>query len=225
VYGLAAGGSSGTVGVLRVNNPAAGSSNSLSAAAAEAAADADDSASAWLDDPHVSQLVGYGYPADHAMAALQACGGSLLRALHSLQQQLLAGSSSTEQSEQADVAYAAAAEAGAGVPEAWCDEVEVLSAIYGDELDSSSPGLMSLAVEGGEQVRGRQQVAAQQAAYLPVKWPASRKGHSSFHKVMSCLAGGTCATVGGNSAACPFRQHACLQDQHTCCCGRCALRG
>jgi hypothetical protein len=142
------------VGVLRVNNPAAGgSSNSLSSAAADAAADADDSASAWLDDPHVSQLVGYGYPADHAMAALHSCGGSLLRALHSLQQQLLAGSSSTtQQPEQEDVVYAAA-EAGGGVSEAWCDEVEVLSAIYGDELDSSSMGLMSLAVDGGDQVR------------------------------------------------------------------------
>jgi hypothetical protein len=163
VYGCAAGGSSGTVGVLRVNNPAAaGSSNSLSAAAADVAADADGSGSAWLDDPHVSQLVVYGYPADHAMAALQSCGGSLLRALHSLQQQLLAGSSSTQQPEQGDVVYAAA-EAGGGVSEAWCDEVEVLSAIYGDELDSSSSGLMSLAVDGGEQV-GRSSVAAQQAA-------------------------------------------------------------
>jgi hypothetical protein len=142
--------------VLRVNNPgAAGSSGSLSTAAADAAA-ADDSAPAWLDDPHVSQLVGYGYPADHAMAALQACGGSLLRALHSLQQQLLAGSSSMQEEGQQEVVYAAAVDAvGAGAaaaPDAWCDEVEVLSAIYGDELDSSSPGLVSLAVDGGEQV-------------------------------------------------------------------------
>eukprot|EP00883_Tetradesmus_obliquus_P006330 jgi/Sobl393_1/16814/SZX72388.1 len=157
------GGSSGTVGVLRVNNPAAaGSSGSLSsaaAAAAAAAAEADDSASAWLEDPHVSQLVGYGYPADHAMAALQACGGSLLRALHSLQQQLLAGSSSAGGSHDGDqeVVYAAAegGSAAAGVPAAWSDEAEVLGAIYGDELGSSSPGLLSLAVDGGEQVDGR----------------------------------------------------------------------
>jgi hypothetical protein len=92
------------------------------------------------------------------MAQLQATKGDLLIALHSLQQQLLSGSAAAAggSAGASAVSYAAAAAAagGAGCPAEWVDEVEVLGAIYGEELDASQQGVVTLAVEGGEQVRG-----------------------------------------------------------------------
>ena len=151
------GGSSGTVGVLRLNNSSSNSSTTNLPAAAAAAANGDgDPTLSWEDDPHVVQLVSYGYPPEHAMAQLQAAKGSLLMALHTLQQQLLIGSAAAavEQQGATGVSYAAAAAAAEECPQEWVDEVEVLGAIYGEELDASQHGVVTLAVEGGEQVRG-----------------------------------------------------------------------
>jgi hypothetical protein len=87
------------------------------------------------------------------MTQLQQAKGDLLLALHVLQQQLVQGSSSTPH---APVTYATVAAAAADVlPEEWVGEVEVLGAIYGEQLDASTPGMVTLAVEGGEQVGRR----------------------------------------------------------------------
>lgn len=150
------GGSSGTVGVLRTNTPAAaaGSIGSLSAAAGGAVPAGDDyGSSSWQDDPHVQQLVQYGYPAEYVMAALQSYGGNCVRALHHLQQQLLAGNCQVQQDSADAPTYASHMDAGAALPDSWADEVEVLAAIYGDELDSSVAGVIKLQVGGGDQVR------------------------------------------------------------------------
>jgi hypothetical protein len=151
---LPAGGSSGTVGVLRLNN----SSSNIPAAAdsAAAAAAAEDDTVTWRDDPHVSQLVSYGYPPDHAMHQLQQAKGNLLLALYALQQQLLQGpaaaAATADGVDQAGVTFAAAAvTCDELLPQEWVDEVKVLSAIYGGDLDSSTSGALTLTLES-EQV-------------------------------------------------------------------------
>jgi hypothetical protein len=89
------------------------------------------------------------------MAQLHAAKGNLLLALHTLQQQLLTGSAAAAVDQQGatGVLYAAAAAAAEECPVEWVDEVEVLGAIYEDDLDASQLGVVTLAVEGGEQVR------------------------------------------------------------------------
>lgn len=153
-----AGGSSSTVGVLRVNKPS--SSSSLQASARQpvsVSAEGADGGPDWQHDPHVQQLVSYGYPPDHAMHALQSCGGDLLTALHLLQQQLLAGSSNVDAVDagafSTAVAAAAADADSIGVSQAWQDEVEVLTAIYGDDLQTTDAGMLCLSQDTGDQVR------------------------------------------------------------------------
>jgi hypothetical protein len=94
------------------------------------------------------------------MHQLQQAKGGLLQALYALQQQLLQGSAAAAADgidQAAGVTFAAAAAAAAAdggeesLPQEWVDEVEVLSAIYGDDLDSSTPGALILALES-EQV-------------------------------------------------------------------------
>lgn len=158
---MLAGGSSGTVGVLRLNNSNSSGNVAAAAAAAElsvsaaAAAAAADKAVSWQDDPHVAQLVCYGYPPDHAMHQLQQARGDLLLALYALQQQLktgIAGSGVTGDSSAADGAptFATAAAAAESLPQEWCDEVEVLSAIYGTELDSNTAGVLTLSIQSDQ---------------------------------------------------------------------------
>ncbi|KAF8055672.1 DHX57 [Scenedesmus sp. PABB004] len=152
------GGSSGTVGVLRVKNPGGGSGGGAAGCAAgSTASDDSDGEDAWQHDPAVSALVAWGYPAAHAMDALQAHSGRLLPALYSLQASLVSGAAAAPND--SDGCAFAAGDAGDGVgagavPAAWCDEVEVLAAIYGDELDASVPGRLSLSVDGGELAGG-----------------------------------------------------------------------
>lgn len=154
------GGSSGTVGVLRSNKHSGNNSSNTHkdvvdtvTAATVNGKPAD--AAAWQHDPHVQQLVSYGYPPKYAMSALQLCGGSLVQALHHLQQQLITASSSLELSASQAVVYPAAGTAGdsdTDLPQAWLDELEVLSAIYDQQLQCHTPGMISLTVDVGEQV-------------------------------------------------------------------------
>lgn len=76
-------------------------------------------------------------------------------ALHSLQQQLLAGSCSVDPVEHGAFSPAGAAESDAGssgLPQAWLDEVEVLTAIYGDDLQADAAGMLTLSRDAGDQV-------------------------------------------------------------------------
>eukprot|EP00775_Hariotina_reticulata_P004412 gene4412-4665_t len=154
------GGSSGTVGVLRVvssttsitdtaqagrNHRAAGQGPSN---AHQGGAHENDDVT-WQDDPLVQQLLTYGYPPDHAMLVLQQCRGDLVLSLHHLQQQLLSGTLLTaEQASSKMAEYAALGGAGAAaaaaapkrpeLPEAWLNELEVLEAIYAADIDTSA---------------------------------------------------------------------------------------
>lgn len=131
------------MGVLRTNASATSLQDGASSAGSRpasrgGAADEDDAS--WRDCPDVVALASFGYPPEHAMAALEACRGRLLGALHLLQQQLLAGRAQQHGGSDADddgAVYAGTA----APPEAWAEEVEVLGAIYGDDLaDGGSDG-------------------------------------------------------------------------------------
>ena len=122
------------------------------AAAAAAVATGGGSTSGWeaaggeevgvscLEDPHVLQLLDWGYPLQPAITALAECGGHLQRALTYLCQQLTAGS--------ADTTHAAAAGGDAAFGnEAWQEEMEALEAIYAEELSTPEPGHCRLTVQ------------------------------------------------------------------------------
>lgn len=98
-----------------------------------------------MEDPHVLQLLGWGYPLQPAMAALEEAAGKLQDALQLLYCQLAAEQSTVVASLTGapGVTYSGEGELG----EAWGEEVEVLAAIYDSSLQQPEPGHLVVSLE------------------------------------------------------------------------------
>ena len=155
-------GASSTISVVRT---AQGGPSAARAAAAEQAAkarDAAEAAAAARDDPHVAALLAFGYPLDHAAAALEAAGGALAPAMASLFAALLpSGSADMAAALPALFATAGGGAAAAAkksaaaapsppLPAAWQEEREALEAIYGAEAAFEAPGRAALSLDWPE---------------------------------------------------------------------------
>jgi hypothetical protein len=125
------------------------------AAAAAAATAAPPSAEAAREDPNVDALLGFGYPLDHALAALKEAGGSLPAAAAALFAALIPADAADGGGAAAAAGLVAAFAGGPAAertprPTAWAEEREALEAIYGPEVAFPEAGRAVLTLDWPE---------------------------------------------------------------------------
>jgi hypothetical protein len=167
-----AGGSSGTVGVLRTVANGMTRSEVTTTPTTTAAASVDDEL-AWRADPTASLLVACGYPPGPVCAALAAAAGDQVAALLTLTRQLTAGCTLDAAALMPKLVYAGdssqggsrtvgadGGDASGSVPlsEPWVEECQVLESIYGEQLVVEPGGGLRLGLQAETPVRGGEAV-------------------------------------------------------------------